>query len=108
MCNGTSDKNCDGAIGLFANNLARSWQMILDESGGRLTVRPRACPTLNGLTARQCWDVAALLPGGPFCMVVAHGSSDPLHPDYFEIGGQDGEGRGAPPPAGWPTCLGSS
>ncbi len=108
MCDGTSDVDCDGAIGLFANNLARSWQWILDGSGGRLTVQPRACPTLDGIAARQCWDVTALLPDGPFCMVVTHGSSDPLHSDYFEIGGQDGEGRGAPLPSGWPMCLSGS
>jgi hypothetical protein len=24
-CGGTSDADCDGAVGLFTNNLARSW-----------------------------------------------------------------------------------
>lgn len=105
MCNATADADCDGAVGLFSNNLARSWKLILDESGGRLTVEPRACPTFNGLTARQCWDVAAVRPGGPFCMVVAHDANDRRYPDYFQIGGQDGAGRAGGPPAGWPMCL---
>ena len=70
-CTTTSDKDCDGPVGLFANNLARSWKMILDQSGGRLSVEPRSCPTFNGLTARECLDVTAALPSGPFCTVVA-------------------------------------
>jgi len=105
MCSGTSDADCDGAVGLFANNLARSWQTILDESGDRLTVEPRACPTFNGLTARQCWDVTAVRPRGPFCMVVANDANDPRYPDYFQIGGQDGAGRAGGPPDGWPMCA---
>jgi hypothetical protein len=103
-CRGTSDKDCDGAVGLFANNLARSWQMVVDESGGRLTVVPRSCPTFDGLTARQCWDVTAVLSSGPMCMVVANGANDPRYPDYFQIGGQDGAGRAGGPPKGWPMC----
>jgi hypothetical protein len=105
MCNGTSDANCDGAVGLFANNLGWSWKVILDESGGDLAVQPRACPTFNGLTARQCWDVTAVRPSGPFCTVVAHDANDPRYPDYFEIGGQDGTGRAGGPPDGWPMCV---
>jgi hypothetical protein len=105
MCNGTSDADCDGAVGLFANNLARSGQRILEESGGRLTVEPRACPTFNGLTARQCWDITVVRPSGPFCMVVANDANDPRYPDYFQIGGQDGAGRAGGPPDGWPMCL---
>lgn len=103
-CGGASDMDCDGAIGLFANNLAWSWRMVLDQSGGRLTVEPRACPTFDGLTARQCWDVTAVLSNGPMCMVVANGANDPRYPDYFEIGGQDGAGRAGGPPKGWPMC----
>lgn len=103
-CGGISDKDCDGAVGLFANNLARSWQMVLDQSAGRLTVEPRMCPTFNGLTARQCWDVTAVLSTGSMCMVVANGANDPRYPDYFEIGGQDGAGRAGGPPKGWPMC----
>jgi hypothetical protein len=103
-CGGTSDQDCDGAVGLFANNLAWSWQMVIDQSGGRLTVEPRMCPTFDGLTARQCWDVTAVLSSGPMCMVVAHGANDPRYPDYFEIGGQDGAGRAVGPPKGWPMC----
>jgi len=105
MCNGTSNKDCDGAIGLFSNNLAMNWQQILDASGGRLIVAPRSCPTFNGLTARQCWDVTAVLPSGPFCMVVANDANDPRYPDYFEIGGQDGTDRLGGSPTGWPMCL---
>lgn len=108
MCKATSDADCDGAVGLFANNLARSWEMILDESGGHLTVESRACPTFNGLTARLCWDVTAVRSSGPFCMVVAHDANDPRYPDYFQIGGQDGAGRAGGPPDGWPMCLDSS
>jgi hypothetical protein len=104
MCNATSDSDCDGAVGLYVNNLARSWKAIRDESGARLTVEPRACPTINGLTARQCWDVTAVRPSGPFCMVVAHDANDPRYPAYFEIGGQDGTGRAGGPPVGWPMC----
>jgi len=103
-CGGISDKDCDGAVGLFANNLARSWQMVLDQSGGRLTVESRICPTFDGLTARQCWDVTAVLSSGPMCMVVANGANDPRYPDYFEIGGQDGAGRVRGSPKGWPMC----
>lgn len=103
-CGGTADKDCDGAVGLFTNNLARSWQMVLDQSGGRLTVEPRMCPTFNGLTARQCWDVTAVLSSGPMCTVVANGANDARYPDYFEIGGQDGAGRGGELPKGWPMC----
>lgn len=103
-CGGTSDKDCDGAVELFANNLARSWQMVLDQSGGRLTVEPRKCPTFNGLTAHQCWDVTAVLSTGPMCMVVANGANDPRYQGYFEIGGQDGTGRAGGPRKGWPMC----
>jgi hypothetical protein len=103
-CGGIADEDCDGAVGLFTNNLARSWQMVRDQSAGRLTVEPRACPTFNGLTARQCWDVTAVLSTGSMCMVVANGANDPRYPDYFEIGGQDGTGRGGGPPTGWPMC----
>lgn len=104
-CEAASDADCDGAVELFANNLAWSGKMILDESGGRLTVESRACPTFNGLTARQCWDVTAVRPSGPFCMVVAHDANDPRYPNYFQIGGQDGAGRFGGPPDGWPMCL---
>jgi hypothetical protein len=106
MCNGASDADCEGAVGLFTNNLARSWAMILDQSGGRLTVQPRACPTrIDGLTARLCWDVTAVISSGPFCMVVAHDANDSRYPAFFEIGGQDGTGRAGGPPTGWPMCL---
>jgi hypothetical protein len=105
VCNAASDVDCDGAVGLFWNNLARSGKIIFDESGGRLSVDPRACPTFNGLTARECWDVTAVRPGGPFCMVVAHDSNDPRYPNYFQIGGEDGAGRLGGPPDGWPMCL---
>lgn len=108
MCDATSDTHCDRAVGLFANNLARSWKMILDESGGRLAVEPRACPTFDGLSARQCWDVTAVMPNGPFCMVVAHDANDSRYPDYFQIGGQDATGRAGGLPDGWPMCLDSS
>jgi hypothetical protein len=80
---------------------------MLGESGGRLTVESRACPTFNGLTARQCWDVTAALASGPFCMVVAHAANDTRFPDYFEIGGQDGTRLGGGPPTGWPMCVGT-
>jgi len=103
-CGGVSDRDCDGAVGLFSNNLARSWQMVFDQSAGRLTVEPRMCPTFHGLTARQCWDVTAVLSAGPMCMVVANGANDPRYPDYFQIGGQDGAGRAGGPPPGWPMC----
>jgi hypothetical protein len=103
-CGGASDADCDGAVGLFANNLAGSWQGVHSQSGGRLTVEPRMCPTFDGLTARQCWDVTAVLSSGPMCMVVAHGANDPRYPDYFEIGGQDGADRAMGPPKGWPMC----
>jgi hypothetical protein len=106
MCDATSDADCDGAVGLFANNLARSWKAILKESGGRLAIEPRSCPTFNGLTARLCWDVTAMRLSGPFCMVVAHDANDHRYPDYFQIGGQDGAGRAGGPPEGWPMCLG--
>ena len=106
MCNGASDADCDGAVGLFTINLARSWAMILEQSGGLLAVQPRACPTtIDGLTARLCWDVTAAISSGPFCMVVAHNANDSRYPDYFEIGGQDGAGRAGGPPSGWPMCL---
>lgn len=104
-CGATSDSDCDGAVELFANNLARSGQQIFDDSGGRLGVMPRDCPTRNGLTARRCWDVTAILPSGPLCMVVAHGATDPRYPAYFQIGGQDAAGRGGSPPDDWPLCL---
>ena len=106
VCHATTDSDCDGAVGLFANNLARSWKDIFDESGGRLTLEPRPCPTFNGLTASECWDVTAVRPSGPFCMVVAHGANDARYPAFFEIGGLDGAGRATGPPKGWPMCLG--
>jgi hypothetical protein len=106
-CRSTSDADCDGAVGLFSNNLARSWQWVHKDSGGQLTVEPRACPTTaGGLTARSCWDVTAAVPNGPICMVVANGANDPRYPAYFQIGGDDETGQiavpGAPPR---PMCL---
>jgi hypothetical protein len=106
VCNATSDTDCDGAVGLFANNLAWSRNAIFDASSGRVTVEPRACPTFNGLTARQCWDVTAVRPDEPFCMVVAYDASDPRYAGYFQLGGHDGSGRIGPPPSGLPMCIG--
>jgi hypothetical protein len=107
-CDATSDADCDGAVGLFVNNLARSWKTILDESGGRLTVEARTCPTFNGLTADACWDVTAIRPNGPVCMVVAYDANDPAYPGYFQIGGEAGGGQAGGPPDGWPMCLDAS
>lgn len=105
MCSDASDVDCDGAVALFTNNLGRSWQVIVDQSGGELSVESRACPELNDVTARRCWDVTAVLPSGAFCMVVASGADDARYPDYFQIGGHDGTGRAGGSSDGRPMCL---
>jgi len=107
LCGGASDIECDGVVRLFTTNLGRSWRSIVDQSGGRLTMEPRSCPLRpDGLTARVCWDVTAVIASGPFCMVVAHDADDPRYAPYFQIGGEDGAGRVGGLPSGWPMCLG--
>lgn len=86
-CGDANVEHCEGAVELFSNNLGRSWATVLEQSNGRLTVEPRACPALEGLTVERCWDVTAVITDGPLCIVVATGADDPRAAEYFQIGG---------------------
>jgi hypothetical protein len=107
-CADVTDADCDGAVALFANNLARSQSFVHTQSGGLLHVFPRPCPTYRGLTARLCWDITVVVADGPKCMLVAHDANDDRYGPYFQFGGHDWTGRFTPPgrPSGQPRCLG--
>jgi len=91
------------ARALFINNLARSHDSVLTESGGALWVEPRPeCPPLpDWADPTQCWQAAAVVADGEVCMIIARG---PGSLGFGQVGGDDMAGRLVDPP-GWPECL---
>lgn len=105
-CFGVGADDCQGVAALFVNNLARSQQWVLEQSGGALSVDPRPdCPPVPGWADPGfCWQATALVSGGSICMVIARqGPSRPV--GFGQVGGDDMTGRAGDPPEGWPTCA---
>jgi hypothetical protein len=105
-CDGVPDDDCQGVAALFVNNLARNWQWVFDQSGGKLSVEPRPkCPTVREWADPDfCWQATALVSTGSICMVIAR--QGPARPAGFgQVGGDNVTGRAGGMPAGWPMCA---
>jgi hypothetical protein len=97
--------DCTGIAGLFINNLAWSGQSILDQSGGKLFVVPRAdCPTMpTWVDGPSCWQALTDITDRQVCMVIARQTiSSPF--GFAQVGGDEMSGR-AVPPVGYPECV---
>ncbi|MFN8622913.1 MAG: hypothetical protein U0869_19420 [Chloroflexota bacterium] len=105
-CVEVPETDCRGAAGLFINNLARSWQSVLDDTGGRITVVPRpTCPRVpDWADPSFCWQVSAEVPDAPVCMVVARQDPPRDGGGFGQVGGDDLTGRAAVP-SPWPGCV---
>jgi hypothetical protein len=94
--------DCHGVAALFANNLARNWQWVQEQSGGVVTVMPRpACPDFGdtfGATQDPsfCWQASATVADGQVCMVVARQTHPVMGFEFGQVGGDEMAGLAVP------------
>lgn len=105
-CSDVAADECQGVAALFANNLARSWKSVFDESGGRIRVASRsACPAVpDWADPSRCWQATAQVAAGPICMVIARWpKAEGAVSTFGQVGGDEMAGP-AGPAGRWPTC----
>ena len=98
MCRDVPFLDCYGVAALFTNNLARNWQWVQEQSGGVVTVTPRAaCPPFGGdEDSNFCWQASASVDDGRVCMVVARQTHPVMGFDFGQVGGDEMAGRPVP------------
>ena len=107
-CSDVPEDECQGVAALFANNLARSWMVVFEASGGRIEVTNRsACPALlpDWADPASCWQATAGTEPGQVCMVIGRWPRpEGAALRFGQVGGDDMAGRAGAPPSGWPAC----
>lgn len=102
-CGDVPFADCYGVAALFANNLARNWEWVHEQSGGVITVTPRpVCPdfgdTFGGTQDPSfCWQATAAVTDGQVCMVVARQLQANNGWEFGQVGGDEMAGLLVPP-----------